>query len=283
MIVNADAETTAEPAVDVIMTVYNGETYLAEAVKSVLSQTLIDFALTIVDDGSDDDTPAILEKAGEDPRVRVIRVGRIGRARALNVAWKSGSAPYVANLDADDRAEPRRLERQLEYLRSHPEIGLLGTAARLEYEEGDEDQVRLPELENTAIRRVLLRRNAFVHSSVMMPRRVLEAVGGYNESYRRTVDHEIGVRIAARYAVANLPGLLTIKRLTPTQYFRTRIHWPDRYRTQAKIRWMAWWKLSKHPRDLRYVILSVVAMIGEWFRSHRPRVEGPTPFRAGSG
>ena len=50
---NADAETTAEPAVDVIMTVYNGETYLAEAVKSVLSQTLIDFALTIVDDGSD--------------------------------------------------------------------------------------------------------------------------------------------------------------------------------------------------------------------------------------
>ncbi len=278
-----NAETLAEPAVTVIMTVYNGEIYLAEAIESVLTQTLSDFEFTIVDDGSDDDTPAILAEAEQDPRVRVIRVGRIGRARALNVAWKNGSAPYVANLDADDRAEPQRLELQLEYLRSHPEIGLLGTAARLKFEGGGEDRIRRPEVDNREIRHVLLRRSAFVHSSVMIPRHVMEAVGGYNEGYRRTVDHEIGVRIAARYPVANLPDILTLKRLTPTQYFRTRIHWPDRYRTQTKIRWMAWRKLSGRPRDLRYVIQSGLAMIGEWYRGQRSRGEEYTPFEAGPG
>ena len=112
-----NAETLAEPAVTVIMTVYNGEIYLAEAIESVLTQTLSDFEFTIVDDGSDDGTPAILAEAEQDPRVRVIRVGRIGRARALNVAWKNGSAAYVANLDADDRAEPQRLELQLREVR----------------------------------------------------------------------------------------------------------------------------------------------------------------------
>ena len=146
MIVDRNAETVVGPAVAVIMTVYNGETYLAEAIESVLAQTRVDFEFTIVDDGSDDGTPAILAEAEKDPRVRVIRAGRMGRARALNVAWKNGSAPYVANLDADDLAEPQRLERQLEFMKSHPDIGLLGTAATLEFEEGGEDRARKPEL-----------------------------------------------------------------------------------------------------------------------------------------
>jgi glycosyltransferase involved in cell wall biosynthesis len=260
-----------DPAVTVIMTVYNGEAYLAEAIESVLSQTRADFELIIVDDGSEDGTAAILAEAEEDPRVRVIRAGRLGRVRALNLAWKSGRAPYVANLDADDRAEPQRLERQLEYMKSHPGLGLLGTAATLEFEESGEDRIRIPEAHDAAIRRFLLRRNSFVHSSVMIPRHVLEEVGGYDETYRQAEDYDLSVRIAARYPVANLPDLLTRKRMTPTQYFTTRTEWRGRYRTQAKIRWRAWRRLSGRPQDLRYVVESSLSTIGEWAGGWRSR------------
>ena len=275
MVMERNADTVAAARVDVIMTVYNGEDYVAEAIESILAQTLADFEFTIVDDGSDDGTAAILERAERDSRVRVIRSGRLGRARALNVAWKNGRAPYVANLDADDRSEPLRLERQLEYLREHPQVGMLGTAARLEFVERNEERIRQPEEEDDDCRYTLLRRSPFVHSSVMIPRRVLEAVGGYNESYPRTVDHELAVRIARRYPVANLPDLLTIKRVTPTQYFRSRLQQPGRHWTQIKLRWKAWWTLSRRPQDLRYVIETVFALVGAWFRRARGRKQAP--------
>jgi glycosyltransferase involved in cell wall biosynthesis len=278
-IVDNTTERVAEPDVTMIMTVYNGELYLAEAIESVLTQTCTNFEFTIVDDGSEDGTPGILEEAEKDPRVRVLRPGRVGRVRALNVAWRNGSAPYVANLDADDRAAPQRLEKQLEYMRSHPEIGLLGTAARLEREAG-ESGVRTPAQNDAAIRRFLLQRNSFVHSSVMIPRRVLEEVDGYDETYGTGAeDYNLSVRIAACGPVANLKELLTLKRFTPNQYFRTRAHGLERYRIQTRIRWLAWRKLSGRPRDLRYVVESVLAMIGEGFAALLSRDKRETTLR----
>ncbi len=248
------------PIVSVIMTVYNGEQYLAQAIDSVRRQSLDNFEFVIVDDGSNDRTPEILAEAQADPRIKVISRPRIGRARALNVAWTRARGAYIANLDVDDLAEPTRLEKQLAFLRQHPEIGLLGTACKILNEETGQERMRRLLLADAELRRALIRHNPFVHSSVMMPRRALEAVGGYNESFPVSIDYELWVRLAARYQLANLPDPLTIKRMNRRAYFQNRIPTWKKYKTRVIIRWNAWRRLSRRAIELPFV----VDPMGQW-------------------
>src|SRR5712691_9539656 len=118
------------PAISVIMPVRNGAEWLAEAVASVRAQDFGDFEFLIVDDGSDDGTAAVLSGfAAVDRRIRLLHQAPQGIVAALNNAIAAARAPYVARLDADDRAKPDRLGRQLAFMQAHPEIGLLGTFA----------------------------------------------------------------------------------------------------------------------------------------------------------
>ena len=96
----------------VVMPVRDGERFLVEAVESVLAQTLRDFELVAVDDGSTDRTPELLaELARRDPRVRVHTQAPGGLTAALNAGCALASAPYIARMDADDVALPERLDR----------------------------------------------------------------------------------------------------------------------------------------------------------------------------
>ncbi|MEP7225551.1 MAG: glycosyltransferase family 2 protein, partial [Actinomycetota bacterium] len=105
---------SAAPLVSVLLAVSNGEHYLRAAIESVLRQTISDLELIVVDDGSTDETPEILA-AVDDPRLQVLRnEGRLGLAVSLNRGLDEARGRYVARLDADDIAFPRRLERQLQ-------------------------------------------------------------------------------------------------------------------------------------------------------------------------
>ncbi|SPQ97379.1 unnamed protein product (mitochondrion) [Plasmodiophora brassicae] len=121
----------AAPRVTVIMPVHNGEATLAEAVRSIQSQTMPAWRLIIVDDGSTDGTAAIVDElAGGDDRIVVERThGNVGVASALNRALQSPmvAGEYVARADADDTCHPQRLERQVEFLAEHPDVDLCGT------------------------------------------------------------------------------------------------------------------------------------------------------------
>src|SRR4029077_17839079 len=117
------------PAVSVLMGVWNGAPRVREAVGSVLGQTLVDLELIVVDDGSADGTPAILDSFG-DSRLRIERRARGGLTSALNRALALARAPLLARLDADDVALPERLARQVAYLDAHPDGGLLWTTRR---------------------------------------------------------------------------------------------------------------------------------------------------------
>lgn len=247
---------TKKPAISVIMTVYNGERYLVQAIDSIRQQSLRDFEFVIVDDGSDDRTPEILAKAQADPRIKVISKQRLGRARALNVAWTQASGKYVANLDADDMAEPNRLENQFTFLEQHPEVGLLGTASRIlneDDENSENETIVRPPLTDLELRSALVRCNPFRHSSVMIPRRVLEEVGGYNERFHVSIDYELWVRIACRYRLANLPDVLVIKRVHRFTSFRRIPLW-ERYKAHLMIRWYAWRCFSRPVADLRFIL-----------------------------
>ena len=236
------------------MTVYNGERYLIQALNSIRRQSLTDFEFVIVDDGSDDRTPSILAKAkAADPRIRIISMPHMGRASALKVAWTHASGLYVANLDADDMAEPDRLEKQSDFLQHNPEVGLVGTASRVLYEDTGNEMVRRPPTSDPELRRALVRHNPFQHSSVMIPRRVLEEVGGYNEDLVISIDYELWVRIGCHYRLANLADVLTVRRKHRRSQFSRIAHW-EKYKGHVAIRWRAWRRFRLPLMDIRFII-----------------------------
>lgn len=119
---------TRIPTVTVVMTAYNAQSYLSEAMDSVLGQTLADFELLFVDDGSTDDTSQIIERyAGRDRRIKAIRLERNGGvAHAKNIALPLARAPFIAICDADDRQMPQRLEYQAAALEKDPGLVMVG-------------------------------------------------------------------------------------------------------------------------------------------------------------
>lgn len=254
--------------VSVIMTVFNGERYLQQAIDSVLGQSLADFEFVIVDDGSDDGTPEILAAAaGRDSRVRVITQPRLGRARALNVAWERSTGAFIANLDADDLAEPERLARQYAYLQQHPQVGLLGTGVKVLRGNAAGALIKHLPLTDPELRRAFMRGNPFVHSSAVMPRSVLEELGGYNESFAVLIDYELWVRIAGKYEVANLPDALVVKRVHQGAYFQNRVSSWTKAMAGIRIRWSAWRTLSRPLSELHLVVLEpIVKWLSETIR-----------------
>ncbi|MDE9563743.1 glycosyltransferase [Xenorhabdus bovienii] len=116
------------PKISVLMSVYNGEKYLEEAIDSILSQTFEDYELIIIDDGSTDSSPSILSSYAEkDMRVKVItNENNIGLILSLNKGLYMASSNLVARMDADDIAIPERLKIQVDFMQNHPDIVVCG-------------------------------------------------------------------------------------------------------------------------------------------------------------
>ena len=224
----------AAPAVSVLMGVHNGANWIGRAVESVLGQTLADLELIVVDDGSTDETPTLLA-AMRDSRLTVERQSRAGLSRALNRALARARAPLIARLDADDMALPDRLARQRAFLESHPAVGLLGTAARVVDESDREVGVIRPPEDDDAIRRALIRRNPFVHSSVMLRRALVEKSGGYDVSFAVAQDYDLWLRMSRITRMANLAEPLVVRRLVAGRVTAERDG--DRLKAEARARW----------------------------------------------
>ena len=218
------------------MSVHNGATWIARAVESVLGQTLRDLELIVVDDGSTDATPGLLA-AVRDPRLRVERQGRAGLTLSLNRALALGGGHLIARLDADDLALPERLARQYAFLGAHPEVGLLGTGAREVDANGCELRIISPLQDDRVIRQALIRRNQFVHSSIMMRRALVEQVGGYDVSFPVAQDYDLWLRLSGVTRMANLPEPLVVRRLVPGRVTLERD--TERLRAEARARWRA--------------------------------------------
>ncbi|SFU80236.1 glycosyltransferase [Xenorhabdus koppenhoeferi] len=116
------------PRLSVLMSVYNGEDYLAESIDSILSQTFEDYEFIIIDDGSTDSTSSILSSyAKKNMRIRIITNEKnIGLIRSLNKGLYMASSNLVARMDADDIAIPERFEIQMDFMRDHPNVAVCG-------------------------------------------------------------------------------------------------------------------------------------------------------------
>ncbi|NQV89889.1 glycosyltransferase [Candidatus Uhrbacteria bacterium] len=202
--------------ISVIMSVYNGERFLRDAVLSVLAQNEQDLELLLVDDASSDSTSLIIkELAQEDSRIRILTNStNLGLTKSLNIALAHAQGKYIARLDADDIALPNRFTKQLEFLNTHSDIDVLGTAYIWIDESGSVIDHPSTITDSDELHRTLPRFNPFLHSSIMMRKRVLDHVGGYDETYKKAQDYDLWLRLSSSHRFANLPEVLTQKRLT---------------------------------------------------------------------
>lgn len=227
------------------MSVRDGMPWLESAIASILGQTFGDLELIVLDDGSRDGTGRFLASL-DDPRLRVFHQSPVGLTASLNRALAVARAPLIARLDADDLAVPERLARQVAFLDAHPDVGVLGSAAREVDGEGRHIDIVRPPLDDAAIRRTLIRRNPFVHSTVVVRRELLDRAGGYDERLAVAQDYDLWMRLAPLTVLANLPDALVTRRLLPGRVSATREG--ERLRTEFRVRWQAvrrgdypWW------------------------------------------
>jgi glycosyltransferase involved in cell wall biosynthesis len=224
------------PEISILMPVRNEEQYLQAALDSLYRQTLTNWELIAVDDGSDDGTSAILAKATRhDSRVQVIRREGGGLVAALNTGLQRCQATLVARLDGDDICHPQRLELQAAWLDTHPETGLVACNFRHFPRTGLKQGMRDYELwqngltDHTLIMRDLYVESPFVHPGIMTRRSILEELNGYRDC-GWPEDYDLWLRMAtAGVQFARLSQELLFWRDHPERATRTM----DEYATSA--------------------------------------------------
>jgi glycosyltransferase involved in cell wall biosynthesis len=191
------------PPVSVLMSVYNGEQFLAEAVESILHQTYRDFEFIIVNDGSTDGTSSILE-AYHDERIVLLQQQHAGLTKALNAGLSMARGAYIARMDADDISLPERLERQIAFLQDNPAVGLISSHFYIIDREGKHISLCRPPAENEALQNALLTANQFCHGAAVFRSDCLKAAGTYREFFTFAQDFDLWLRIAEKYQCGNL-------------------------------------------------------------------------------
>ena len=204
----AAAAPTATVRVSVVMPFCDAGRFIAEAVESVLGQTYRDLELLAIDDGSTDDGAAIVAAiAQRDPRVRLIAEGKRGFVPSLNRGLELARGEYIARMDADDVCLPDRLARQVAFLDSHPDVGVVGgqILALLEGVTLTPPWWIDNPLDHEAIVRSLRSRNSIYHPTSLLRKSAVDAVGGYRPAFTVVQDYDLWMRLADRVRLANLP------------------------------------------------------------------------------
>lgn len=218
------------------MPVRNEERYLQATLDSLYRQTLADWELVAVDDGSSDETPAILARTSRhDSRVTVIRREGDGLVAALNTGLKACRAPLLARVDGDDICHPRRLELQAAFLKSRPDVGLVASNfrhfPRTHLKQGmiDYEAWQNGLSDHDLVIRDLFVESPFVHPSIMTRRTIMLELDGYKD-HGWPEDYDLWLRMAAAgVRFARLPETLLFWRDHPERATRTM----DEYATDA--------------------------------------------------
>jgi teichuronic acid biosynthesis glycosyltransferase TuaG len=219
-----DNGVVAAPAVSVICTARNAAPTVAATLESILAQDMADWEMIVVDDGSTDDTVAVVSRyVRADPRIRLVTTGGIGRGRALNLAMAEAQADLIANIDADDESHPYRLRCQLEAVNRHPELAVICTEIITVHRAGRPIWPAIGAASQAPVKDVtkaLALSNPVCHSSVIMRRPAIARLGGYEEGRRFVLDYDLWVRCAAaglRLGKLQIP--LAAKQIHSGQYF----------------------------------------------------------------
>ena len=201
---------TPASTIDVVIPVFNGARTVESALASIQAQTFRDVRIIVVNDGSTDGTQAIIERlAAADGRIVLINRPNGGIVDALNAGLAACTADLIARHDADDLAEPDRFEKQLEWLRSHPECSAVsGSVIHIDEagrELGPKVTLSSPDLADPTAYPQL--EPYLIHPFLMMRRAAVEAVGGYRYVFH-SEDSDLYWRLQETGQLANMPDLL---------------------------------------------------------------------------
>lgn len=195
------------PAISVLMPVYNAAPYVGKAITSILKQDFSDFELVIVDDGSKDNSLAVInEFASKDARIKVVSRENKGISATRNELIALASADIIAWMDADDIALPQRLFVQYDFLAKHAEYVGIGTKTQLIDKDDDPICVWPGPSDHEAIDHwhISGRGGAIVFPSAMMRRKAVQEVGGFNPDLIGAEDLDLFLRLAEVGKLANV-------------------------------------------------------------------------------
>lgn len=205
-----------EPLVSVVMPAYNAEKYIGEAIESILNQSFKDFEFIILDDCSTDNTWGIIQEyAKKDERIVAVRNEKnLNIALNRNKGVEMAKGKYIVWADADDISKPERIEKLVNYMENHSEVGICGSNFQgfsgedvFEVREFFEDDERL-------------RKNIFKFSPVAQPTAIIRkecfsTVGLFNPDYPPAEDIELSFRIGEKYKFGNISEILLRYRVHP--------------------------------------------------------------------
>jgi glycosyltransferase involved in cell wall biosynthesis len=277
---------STQPLVSVVMAVWNAQpNYFRQALESIRVQTLTDFEFIIVEDPSPRSAAAILAEM-DDPRIRYYpNATRTSLVQQRNRGLAEARAPLVAVMDADDIAEPQRLQKQYDYFQSHPEVDVLGSHIRAIDEADRVWGYRCYPEDHAAILRALPRFSPLCQPSVMYKRDIVRAAGGYRQTRHPVEDYELWSRLAVRGAcLANYPEALLRYRFHPEQMKQAQfsdilrgvldvkaMYWQDRMTCLDRARyWLERWLLWLPSR------LVLALFVKTHYRTRLPASPGST-------
>jgi hypothetical protein len=197
------------PLVTVLMSVYNGEKYLSQAIDSILNQTLHNFEFIIINDGSTDNTADILNGYEKlDRRIILHHQANQGLTATLNKGLRMARCTFIARMDADDVSFPERLAKQVDFLQAHPDVGVLGTGARVIDGYGNtSDTLQFP-TQHGVLRWSMCFFDPIIHPTVMMRREIAERCGGYSSNIKYGQDYDLWRRMSCVTCLSNLSDIL---------------------------------------------------------------------------
>lgn len=221
------------PLISVIVPAYKVASFIGDTLASVIGQSLRAWECIVIDDGSPDDTAAIVGRI-EDPRIRLIRQANAGVSTARNAGFAASQGEAVLFLDGDDVLHPDALKRMHAYLGAHPKcVACFGTMIRTDVagnpEPGQKDVALHRYDSGDILESVILHRRTFSNGGQLMIRRgAVEAAGGYVPTLRLNEDWEFWCRIAAQGPVGYIGS--------DAEVLRLRVH-PDSAATRLSPDW----------------------------------------------
>ena len=198
--------------VSAIILTYNRADLIMEAIESVLAQTYTDYEIIVIDDGSTDNTAQVLRELIETGRIRYIWQENQGECAARNHGLRQARGEYVAFLDSDDLWLPQKLEAQVACLEAYAEAGLVQSSF-LKFDDATGNNLGI---RDTSWFSGWIYPQIFMHWSdlmavdaVLIPLKVLQHVGGFDETLKRGLDLELWWRISRYYPFMAIPEVLT--------------------------------------------------------------------------
>lgn len=199
-----------KPKISVIIPAYNAEAFIGETLKSTLFQTYKDFEVVVVNDGSTDKTPQIVnEFAKNDKRIFLINKKNEGTASARNIGIEKARGELIAFLDSDDLWHCDKLAKQVSLLEKNSSLGIVSCLAVIINEEGkSQGLVSGRNLRGNCYRQMLEAGGISGGSIVLVPRHVFDRVGLFDSSVEPYEDWDMWVRISSKFDITTVPDIL---------------------------------------------------------------------------